>query len=262
MKRILFALSAFLCAATPFADDLDKALSGILPGKTITELRERGMIQHSSYRNDSEGLVLAPDTALAAEAASFWEGSAPPFFCETLYLYAKPAGKAGAIGADVPRIAAIMRSLSRLEGIEYFSTSRQKMRTLYASSYAVSDPETRVKIPDPTAGSADGQIVYAVQRDLTFGEYLYRYDYRQTPDSVAFYSRNEEGLKYAFVKLINPDRLRVSRVVKDLGSHLLIYSLTRVDFFALPGVEGKINASFTTRADAIYKWFINEYERS
>ena len=76
ITRFLFALSSILCAATPFADELDRVLSGILPEKTVTELRERGTLQHSSYRNASEGLALAPNEALAAEAASFWEGDA------------------------------------------------------------------------------------------------------------------------------------------------------------------------------------------
>ncbi len=262
MKLILFAISVILSAASLFADDLDAALAGLFPAGKITELRERGMLQHNSYREPSAGLEFAPKTALVDEAASFWDGSAPPFFSETLYLYAKPAGMAAEPGHDVQKIADILRSLSRLQGIEYFSTSRNAMRTLYESSYAVSDPEKRLKIADPTGGSADGQVIYAVQKDLTFGEYLYRYAYRETADSVAFYSRNEEGLKYTFVKLINRDRMHVSLVVRDLGSHLLIYSLTRVDFFAIPGIEKKINASFTTRADAIYRWFINEYERS
>ncbi len=262
MKRFLFALSALLSLSGAFADDLDRALTGELPARAAAELRERGTIQRSVYRDSKAVLELTPNTALASEAASFWDGDKPPFFSETLYLYEKPAARKGASGGETSRIGVILRSLSRLEGIEYFSTSRQKMRTLYASSYAVSSPERRVRIADPTGGNADGQTIYAVQKDLTFGEYLYRYDYRQTGDSVAFHSRNEDALKYTLLKLIDPERMRISLVVQDLGSHLLIYSLTRVDFFAFPGIEGKINASFTTRSEALYRWFIKEYERS
>lgn len=262
MKRFLFALSAILSSAILFAEDLDQVLSGMLPAKTVKELRAQGVIQHSVYRDSKAVLELAPDTALAAGAAAFWAGDQPPFFCETLYLYEKPSAHQGAAGDETEEVAVILRSLSRLEGLEYFSTSRQKMRTLYASSYAVKGPDSREKIVDPAFGNADGQTIYAVQKDLTFGEYLYRYDYRETDDSVAFYSRNVDGLKYTLFKLINPERMRISLVVQDLGSHLLIYSLTRVDFLAVPGIEGKINASFTTRAEAMYRWFINEYERS
>lgn len=262
MKRILFAHMAILSAAALFSADLEESLSGLLPVKTITELRERGMIQHSAYREKGAEIALAPQTPLVSEALSSWEGDEPPFFCETLYLYNKDADRKNPSGFETARIGVILRSLSRLEGIEYFSTSRQKMRTLYSSSYAVASPENRKKIDDPVTGGADGKTIFALQKDLTFGEYLYRYDYRETADSVAFYSRNIDSLKYSLLKLINPERMRISLVVQDLGDYMLIYSLTRVDFFAVPGIEGKINASFTTRAEAVYKWFIDEYERS
>jgi hypothetical protein len=38
-----------------------------------------------------------------------------------------------------------------------------------------------------------------------------------------------------------------------------VYGLTRATFSPVPGVESKLNASFTTRAQAIYAWFIREY---
>jgi hypothetical protein len=135
------------------------------------------------------------------------------------------------------------------------------MRTLYEKSYAVDGSETRKRIEDPVDGSADGQTVLAIQKDLTFGEYLYQYDYRETENTVAFYSKNRETLSYAIFDLIDPEALRTSLVVYDMGDYLLIYNLTRVSFTAIPGMESKIKASFTTRAEAVYKWFISEYEK-
>lgn len=262
MNRTFFACIVFFAGAFSFAEENASKLSGMLPLKTATELAEKGFIQRTNYRNPAEVLELAPDSALAREAGSFWQGERPAFFSETVYLYAKPTGKPNTVGEDISRISAILRSLSRLEGIEYFSTSRNRMRTLYASSFEVAGPDNRIEIPDQTAGSADGKLIWALQKDLTFGEYLYRYDYRQTEDSVAFYSKNVDALKYTVFTLISPERLKVSLVVQDLGTHLLIYSLTQADFLSIPGIEGKLNASFKTRAEALYRWFINEYERS
>lgn len=262
MKRPLFACLSFVAAAFLVAEETVPLLSGYLPQEMASELAEKGFIQRTVYRNPSEGLRLTPDTALAREAVSFWQGDMPSFYSESVYFYKKPAEKPTEVGPDIGRISTILRSLSLLEGIEYYSTSRKRMRTLYESSYEVAGPEERRKIPDQTEGPGDGKTIWAVQKDLTFGEYLYRYDYRQTDDAVAFYSRNGDALKYAVFPLVAPEKLRVSLVVQDLGSHLLIYSLTRADFLAIPGIDGKLNASFTTRAEALYRWFITEYERS
>ncbi len=251
-----------LLGTAGFAQGIEALLGNIVPPETVRELVSRGIVQHTVYRSPGEGLSLEPKNSLAAAAASFWDADPAVFFSESLYLYEKAEGKETSPGGDIGRISVILRSLSRLEGIEYFSTSRNKMRTLYASSYTVSGPGSRDRIPDQTAGSAEGKSLWALQKDLTFGEYHYRYDYRQTGDSVAFYSRNGEGLRYSLLKLVDADRLRVSLVVQDLGTHLLIYSLTRADFPALPGIEGKLNSSFTTRAEALYRWFIREYERT
>jgi len=155
----------------------------------------------------------------------------------------------------------ILRSLSRLEGLEYYSNSRKTMRTLYKSSYAVESEENRTRIADPVSAPADGLSVVAIQEDLTFGEYAYRYDYRQTDDTAAFYSTNIDSLSYGFIRIIKPGNLRIALLVHDLGDYLLVYNLTRAEFLAIPGMEKKLNASFSSRADAVYGWFVDEYEQ-
>lgn len=261
MKRAVFALAFALFAAFLGAEDLAARLSSLLPAETAAELAEKGKIQSVIYRKPGVEPRLAPNQALAGEALSFWEGKDPPFFSESLYLYKKPVERSGAIGAETGKISEILRSLSRLKGVEYYSTSRKKMRTLYKESYVVDGAETRKRVDDPVDGSADGRTLLAVQEDLTFGEYLYQYDYRETGDTVAFYSKNLEALSYAIFDLIDANALRTSLVVHDMGDYLLIYNLTRVSFTAIPGMESKVKASFTTRAEAVYSWFLSEYEQ-
>ena len=261
MKRTVPALFLALFVAGLGAEDVAGRLSPLLSVEVTGELLEKGFVQRVIYRKPGSAPALAPALPLAAEAVSFWDGKEPPFFSESLYLYKKSEGRAGPSGSECREISVILRSLSRLKGVEYYSTSRKKMRTLYEKSYVVDGPVTRERVADPTDGSADGKIALAVQKDLTFGEYLYEYRYRETDDTVAFYSKNLETLSYAIFDLIDADALHTSLVVHDLGDYLLIYNLTRVSFTAIPGVESKIKASFTTRAEAVYKWFISEYEK-
>ena len=258
MKRALVALVAFLASGLVCAQTIEERLSLLVPQKLVAELAEKGVVQRVSYRQKGQAPSLAPNLSLATEATSFWEGDEPPFLSETLYLFKKGETSSGI--SEIQDISRILRSVSRLEGIEYYSTSRKKMRTLYEKSWAVDGVKTRARIQDPVEGSADGKTVFALQKDLTFGEYVYRYEYRETKDTVAFYSRNEETLSYAIFDLVDAGSLRTSLVVHDMGDYLLTYNLTRVRFAAIPGIESKVRSSFTTRAQAVYDWFIREYK--
>lgn len=261
MKRFCSVLLCACIAGSVSATDINEFLSRQFPSAAVSGLIEQGTAQNTVYRKKGVSPSLIPASTLAKEAASFWKGDEAPFFIETLYLYKKAAQKQGLPGADTDRISVILRSLSKLEGLEYYSPSRKKMRTLYEKSYIIDSAASKKKLPDPVAGSADGLSALVLQKDLTFGEYVYRYSWRQTADSVAFFSVNLDAMSYSFLKLIQPDKLRVSLIVQDLGDWLLVYNLTKADFTAVPGIEGKITSSFSARAEAVYKWFIKEYEK-
>lgn len=261
MKRTVLAACLLLVGGTILFAEVNAELNKILAEKTAQTLQDKGTLQNSSYRKAGTALRLKPDISLIRDAKDIPQVPDTPFFVENLYLYKKAPGKVGSIGADVAKISSILRSISRLEGVQYYSTSRKKMRTLYEKSYVVDGAKTKKRINDPTEGSAEGLKILALQKDLTFGEYLYQYSYRQSADAVAFFSVNIEPMNYTFIKLIDPENLRVSLVVYDMGDSLLVYGLTCADFPAIPGLEGKLNSSFSTRADAVYKWFISEYEK-
>lgn len=261
MKRFFFGLFSLFISISFASADIGEKLEKILPSTVVKELLQQTSIKNSIYRQNNKEPLFSPNTEMGAKALSFWTGEKAPFFIETLYLYKKKDTKLILEGAEIDKISIILRSLSQLEGIEYYSTSRKKMRTLYEKSYVVDNSKSRKKISDPVQGTAEDLYLFAVQKDLTFGENLYSYSYRQNDTSVAFYSRNVESMNYGFMKLIEPDKLHFSLVVNDLGDYLLIYSLTRSSFLAIPGLETKINSSFSTRAEAIFDWFIAQYEK-
>ena len=235
------------------ASDIESRLKTLLPEAVVTDLVKHKKVQNSSYRVKGAGPVLVPDNAFAHEAVSYWTGEEAPFFSESLYLYKKD--ETSGTADDLANVSRILRSISRLEGISYYSTSRKQLRILYEKSYAIEDKKSKKRTVDPVSGSADGVSILAFQKDLTFGECVYQYKYRQNDDSVAFYSCNLDPMSYAFIRVIDPDKLRNSLVVQDLGDYLLVYGITRANFAAIPGLETKINASFSTRMEAVYDWF-------
>lgn len=258
MKRVI-ALVAVTLALGPLAAEQSTGLREALPPAIADELVKNGEIQKTTYGKTGTALSLSPALPIVSSAEALVPFPDSTYVSETLYLYMKKT--ATAPGADIDRISAILRSISRLQGIEYYSNSRKKMWVLYETSYAVDGAKTKKKMADPVSGNGDGISLFAIQKDTTFGEYLYRYDYRQTPDSVAFFSRNIDALRYGFIKIIDGERFRASLVVHDFGDCLLVYGVTYADLAYVPAIGNRLNASFTARAEAMYRWFIKEYER-
>ncbi|MDR3283714.1 MAG: hypothetical protein LBS97_00870 [Treponema sp.] len=260
---LLLGLSAGLCAQ----ETIQTRLESLISPEAVTALLTEGTIQQSTYREKDAVLSLVPRNALGSVAVSFLsrleengETELFPFFCESLYLYAKPEYRCREPGADMPIITRILRSVSHLENTEYFSPSRRRMRTLYEKSYTVDNAESRNRIPDPVTDTTDGLAITVIQKDLTFGEFAYLVRYRNLKTEAAFLSENIDLIKYGIFRLVKPGNLRISVIIQDLGDYLLVYGLTGVDFFAVPGIERKLRNSFSARSDAIYLWFVEEYE--
>ena len=274
ITAILFLLFAGLIfAGLLFAYDsgaigktaaVKKVLLQILDEKNAGILAEEGVITSYKYKTSDMKPVLAPFSPLVTGISkSFNEEKdsnfKPVFLMEQLYLYKKDKN----IQRDISKI---LRRISALEGVEYYSHSRGKMRTLYAKSFAVKEVKNGKKtdyekIPDPLEVPAEGLTVLVRQEDLTFGDNIYRYEYFTDGNSCGMVCRNAETLKYSIFKVISPEQLRVVLAVHDLDGCLAVYCATAADFARFPGLEKKLKNSFSSRSEALYKWFIREYEK-
>ncbi|ULQ58610.1 hypothetical protein K7I13_08530 [Brucepastera parasyntrophica] len=267
MKKLFYIpFIVFLCTLSVFAQestetDIRAKLENIFSSdEIITELLAAGVIQRYTYKENTP-LVLTPDTELGRDAVAYWQGEEPMYVNEQVYLYKKGSGHSTVPGDEIGRISVILRSVSKIEGITYYSNSKKREEVLYDKSFVVDNSDTGRKIADPVEGNADGLVLTVRQRDTTFGEYLYQYSYRQTEDTVALFYSNIDTMKYGFIKLIAPGELKVVLSVQDLGDYLLIYGLMRGRFASIPGIKDTVHKSFSSRVEAIYNWFIVQYEQ-
>ncbi|CEM60453.1 hypothetical protein DWQ65_07335 [Treponema phagedenis] len=252
----LFVMAAaFSDAALPFDDNIKGKLEKILPSPAVNALLENGELRYSAYRQKDMRATLQPMTKAAEKAARFWEGSSPAFILESLYLYKKNEPI-----ENHESITSVLRALSKLEGLEYYSASRKKMRTLYEKSYVVDNPEDKNRIADPVDNPEKNISVFALQKDLTFGEYIYQYHFFEEEDGTGFCSENIDTLKYSIFKVIKPKQLKAAIAVHNLGDYLLVYCVTRADFLRLAGIAKKLENSLANRSDALFAWFIKHYE--
>jgi hypothetical protein len=182
----------------------------------------------------------------------------PTLAVETLYLYKKP--NPAVIWNEDLRTALFnqMTALSTLTGIEYFSVSRDTMRTFYEYSSVIDGQSTKKPLPDPVFNKPPAQYtLFARQKDLTFGDNIYRYEYKTSEGALFFIQENMTSLSYGIIPAVGKNKLKSVLAVIDCGDSLLIYAVSMAKAASIPGMTDKIGNSFKNRADAVYKWFVS-----
>jgi hypothetical protein len=212
----------------------------------------------SSLQNKDPRPVLVPSNDFVKNMGNEMILSLKPsFFVENLSLYRKPPAQARS-WTDAERTALYNESLalSSLAGIQYYSASRKAMRTFYETSVVVSGSDGKNPLPDPVYTVPPSQlVVYARQKDLSFGDNVYRYNYHAQSNSLVFIQENLTSMNYGIIPAVGKNKLRSMVAVLDAGEYLLIYVVSMAKAASLPGMGERVGSSFSTRAEAILKWF-------
>lgn len=248
---LMIGILLSLAISTVHSASLDE-LVGAQQAKALREASVKKMQVRSAKT------ALTPKSDGGERTAAEVERFDPSVVVEALYLYKKPAAAQGKAWTDAERtlIFNVLRSLSTLSGIEYFSASRGRMRVFYESSYVVEGPEASAALPDPVVDSVPGRsTLYAVQRDLSFGENRYRYDYAAGDADISFVQMNLTTMSYGFVPVLGKERLKTIVLLSDTDEGYLLYAVSAARAALVPGLNDKIKNSFSNRADAIYRWF-------
>lgn len=177
---------------------------------------------------------------------------------EALYLFNKSGFPAERNDAYILNK---LLAISTLTGIQYYSESRKSMRTLFEYSAVIDGPETKRPLADPVYIVPPAEVtIFTRQKDLTFGDNIYRYDYISSENGIFFLQENITAMYYSFVPAVKKGNLKTIMAVFDCGSSLLIYSVSMVKAVTLPGMGERIGNSFSNRAEAVLKWFTGRVE--
>lgn len=155
----------------------------------------------------------------------------------------------------------ILRSVSTMEGIEYYSASRGRMRTFYHESYAIAGPDDEARIPDPVVDTIPRvDTIYVRQRDGSFGTNVQEITYRAA-DSTFFLSMvNTTTMVYKVVPLVTPGNLQTFLVItpRPEDGTIEFYGNLGVRVPALFGMRERARDSFYNRIVALHDWFSRE----
>ncbi|MDR2739130.1 MAG: hypothetical protein LBB68_04795 [Treponema sp.] len=214
----------------------------------ITEVQHRDILPRLLPRDDRLQRLIDQEM----------EALGPSILVESLYRYEKPVHASRETWTEAERTGLYNAclSISSLEGIEYFSFSRNRMRTFYETSTVIDNPDTKRPRPDPAYGTPPAELrIYARQKDLTFGDNIYQYTYYAYPHSLISVQENISAMNVGPIIVVGKDRLRSVVAVLDAGDSLLVYMASMAKAASFPGMKERVGRSFSSRAEAILTWF-------
>ena len=222
------------------------------------ELIAEGSLKH--FFTDSVNLALAPQVPGLENTRSALEDMEPKIGVEALFLLRDRLAGDSEAERDLA-LYNIFRSVSTMEGIEYYSASRERMRIFYEESYAVADPDSREPLPDPTVSEIPRRDrVHVYQRDSSFGRNVYTVEYVRREDAYLMSMTNLTRMYYGIFPVVAPESLEIHLTVVETEEGYLFYGACGVNVISLFGLEDRAKDSFYNRIEALYRWFRSRVE--
>lgn len=258
MKKYPFSIFLLALAFSVYgrdSSDPEKQLSKLLPALSQSEIHSLVKEKELTRYYFSEDLALfLPLNPFKESITEELHGLDPNIGVESLYLLSIP----GFLSNDnqILTLYNILRSVSTLKGIEYFSASRGRMRTFIKEAYTVNSFNEKERIPDQTVDRIplDSKIT-VFQEDLTFGKGYYSIVYRYSENIINLFMKNLTTLWYGVIPLIREENMHIHIAVFPLDNRILFYGNCGVKTVKFFGLEKTRTESFYYRIEALFRWF-------
>ena len=162
---------------------------------------------------------------------------------------------------SMSEISKILRSVSTMEGLQYYSNGDKRWETLYHRACFIDNPKDQTPLSDDTEGSADGKDFYFMQEDNSLGKCIYKIHYIETDNEIAACFLLCEPIKVAFINAVKSENLCINIVVSRNNTEnndLTVIMKVQAKYQNIPMLEDRMNRSFASRIEAIYGWFENK----
>lgn len=234
----------------------------------LAEAKNSGKVFHRITKDDFN-VNLLPDSTFAADTKDFAFGNledSDGYIAESLYYVTKDelvekskAQDKSTVDTSILAVSKVVRSISKMEGMQYYSNSRKRYETLYTQSFRIADADSKQAIADDTQGSADGKTIYMIQTEHNFGATTYQVSYRENANAVSMKIKNVFAMKFGIIKAVDPEDFKVVVNIVDDGDGYYIYLGMSVDMMKMSFLEKKMNKSFQARLDALYNWITYQF---
>ena len=242
-----FALFVLSCLYVPAVSTAD----ALFPRSTRDEIiRVDTEGEASRFVRKADQIGLAPNTLILGEVTNIFREIDADIGVEVVFVTDLDA-RFEALGSSN-----ILLEVSKLAGLQYYSASRSEMRLLFEESHFVESPDNRSRTSDPTVESLPAALsLYVLQRDLTFGENVYRFDFAATQSMIHIWFENITPYRYGPIRFIRSGDMRLHIYLFAEADRLIYYGFFGANAIRFPLVERTIYASFYNRIFALYSWF-------
>ena len=254
------------------------ALSGLVPGAAMYGLSLEDLVSLKQadaliagekltlvQSQDTQPQLIPKNEVLRRLIGNICRDLEPSITVETLHIYKKPLqaeGNAWSAGEEAELYNRTL-ALSTLAGLQYFSASRGVMRTFYETSSVIDGPSTKKPLPDPVFSRLQSELkLYARQKDLTFGDNIYQYNFFTAPGAIIFIQENLTALTAGIIPAAGKNKLRSVVGILDAGDYILIYAASYAKAASFPGMKERIGTSFANRAEAVIHWFSDQADKA
>ena len=245
VARSVLALLSLLALPTAGSESL-------FPGSTESE-RSSILSAGESRRffSRANDLSLAPTLSILERVTEDFEEVQVSLGVEVVFVSPQSGDT-----IDMASEAEVLLRISGLEGVEYFSASRNRMRVLFEDSFVVDAPDTLRRLPDPTdVEPPDSFDMFVFQRDGTFGANLFQVDVKFTSSMLHMRFVNLTSFRYGPIRLISPHDLRLHIFLIRIGTGVYYYAAIGADSRGIGLLERRISDSFYNRLHALYSWY-------
>ncbi|MGP1587478.1 MAG: DUF6675 family protein [Treponemataceae bacterium] len=258
LKKTLGLFSCLFCFCSLFSQEFPK-IEDVLASDLCRELSRENRISNFFLLNDETSFELSPCTETVKEYQAKWEKTRdykPNFTLESLYRIDGKNYKNKI--EELEKIETIMRSISKLEGIQYFSQRRNKICTLYHKAYRVDSSENRNKLEDDY--NINKNPIYCFFEDNSFGEYVCKLNYGKSKNEIFLQYENQDTLGFQLIKAIKKENMLVFLDTIRCQDELLVYVFIQARADVGDIFKNKIYRSFVARSDALYSWLKASYD--
>lgn len=183
----------------------------------------------------------------------------PSLGIETLIVVPLPAALAARADRDLV-IYNILHSFRTMEGIEYFSQSRNAVHVFFTLSRLVKGPRDRSPLPDPVFDVIEPLHRYFLEQDdASFGRNLYDIAIRPVGNGgLSLDMQNLEQIWYGIVPVLVPRGLDMHVLVQPSadGKYLFFYGNAAMSAGSAFGLGEKVQVSYRNRITALYNWMV------
>lgn len=262
MKKLVLIVTTILITAAAFAET--KSYKELVPADYVAELEKSGMVRLVHENGNDNGRYLMPENdyedtfrnrIVAKKSGNY------PFICESLYLINKKkyAKNLDVSQMNIQAVSEAVRSISKMQGMTYYSTTRKKRLVLYKSAYTLENGSSKARVNDRNTGNSDGTKNWLLFDDASFGEIRYELDYKQNENTFYMGYQNIDDVKVLFMKPVSAGNLLLQALFIDCGDDYLVYIVSDVDCMKVPGMKKQMEDSFVSRMDALSEWLADQF---